>query len=232
MEQNSTLTTEYVQIDEVIYCLICSFGSITSIINILVLSSKKLKDSVYNYYLASSIIDLIYAVIIAFKIFITCGSQCLFRKKNLSTLIYILYFQDYFTSCLAINNILIEVFVSFQRFMIITNKKFLQNSRPILVIISISVFSLIYYLPVIFLKNIVFESNDVYALEYTKFGSSSAGKVFSIVLSLTRLVVASVVLFIINWFNLIRFRKLMVKKSNLAIKISSLRSNFIFLIKI
>lgn len=229
MEQNSTLSYQFVNTDEIIYCIVCSLGSITSLINIFVLSNKKLKDPVYSYYLASSIIDFIYVTIIALKIFITCGSPCIFRKNYLSTLIYILYFQDYLTSCLAITNILIEVFISLQRFMIISNKKFLLNFRPILVVIFLSVFCLIYYIPVIFLKSIQHESKDQYALESTKFGLSSGGKIFSIVLSLIRLIFASVVLFIINWLNLIRFRKLMVKKSNLALKIQDLRSKFYYL---
>lgn len=229
MEKNFTsFRSEYVNINEVIFCSICSFGSITSLINILVLSNKKLKDPVYSYYLTSTIIDFIYITIIAFKIFIVCGSKCNFRKNHLSTLIYNLYFQDYFTSCLAINNILLEIYVSLQRFMIISNKKFLQNSRPILVIVFISIFSIFYYLPVIFLKRLVSIPNENFVLENTKFGSSSFGKIISIILSLTRLILASMVLFLINWFNLTGFRKLMAKKSHLAFKIEDLRSNFRF----
>lgn len=229
MDKNfTTVSYEYVNIDEVIYCLICSIGSFTSLINILVLSSKKLKDPVYSYYLASTIIDFIYITIIAFKIFIICGSKCIFRKYHLSTLIYTLYFQDYFTSCLAINNILIEIYVSLQRLMIISNKKFLQNSRPIFIIVFIAIFSIIYYMPVIFLKIIAYK-NKKYVLENTTFGLSSSAKIISIFLSLTRLILASVVLFSINWFNLIGFRKLMAKKSHLSFKIDDLRSIFFYL---
>lgn len=216
-----------INLDEYIFCIICALGSVSSLINISVLTNPRLKDTVYKYFLASSIIDLFYTVIIALKIFITCGTECdNIRKNQLSTMVYILYFQDYLTSCFAINNILIEIFVSLQRFFIISNRKMMQHLKPLKVVLGIFMFTLVYYSPLMFMKEITSFNNN-FKLENTQFGTSSIGRVISVILTLTRLFLASVFLFAINWLNLVKFNRLMRKKMNLLVRCENLMSNFL-----
>lgn len=223
-------------IEEYIFCGLSSIGAITSIINAFVFLNRALKDQIFNFYIVSSLVDFIYSIVIAFMVLIECGSICdNIRGLHFLTHFYRIYLDDYLTSSLAINNILIEIFLSTQRFFIISNKKCLQSISSIRIILIVFCFSLLFYSPVLFLKRIVsidqhnssFNSTtNGYKLEYTEFGNSSIGRALPLILSSIRFILASVILFLINLFTLIKFRKHVNKKSNLKLKLSKLMGNF------
>lgn len=216
---NSSDFRYFTNIDEVLFTFISSLASITSLINICVFSNTNLKDPIYSYHLVSSIVDLVYSIIVSFFIFYKCGTSCdLVRGKAFSTQFYRAYLDDYFTSCLAINNILLELLASLQRFFMISNKTFLQSIKPKIFLPIIFTFSLVYYSPFLFMGKIVEKNINEFVIIKTEFGNSKLGDIITLILASLRLCIASPVLFIINFVTLIRFKHRLNRKSNLTIK--------------
>lgn len=219
---NVSADQEFYLWDEYFFCVLCTLGAITSLINLSVFLHPNLKDPIYKFYIASSILDFMYGTIIAFIIFILCGTLCeKLRSTTLATQVFWLVFDDYLTSCFAITNIFIELFLSLQRLFMITNKTFLQNLNPNKVLIFLCVIGLVYYIPVLFVRKIVkfdlsFANKTGYGLEQTDFGKSDLGRTFPVILSTIRLVIASIVLFSINVVSLIKFKNHINKKKSLT----------------
>lgn len=215
--------------EEYFYSAICCMGAFTSLLNITIFLNPKLKDPIYKFYLTSSVIDLMYTVILANALFLSCGTVCDdLRGTNYSNKFYWLFFDDYLTSCFAINNIIIELFVSIQRIIVLSNQNCFRNLKPTIVLPIIACIALIYYSPVLFLKEIVtneslFRNSTGFSLENTKFGNTTVGRIFPVVLASIRLLIASVVLFILNLFTLVKFRKHLNKKSNLKLNVLKLK---------
>lgn len=217
---NETLNVKssnfYIDWFEVTLCTLCFLGTFTSILNIIIFLNKKLKDQTYNYMLVISMVDFAYITIIGFEITFKCGSFCDILKNSYATQVYTLWFADYLTSCLAIMNILIELFVSIQRLFIILNKKFLQNVSFRIVLILISLVSIVYYIPVLFVRKIAHDpSLNIFKIVFTEFGDSNFGKSVPSVLSMIRLFFVLVCLSIVNFITFIEFKKHFSKKKKL-----------------
>ena len=225
------------EIASVIIPVICSFGIFTNILNIMVFLSPKLKDQSFKYLLAISISDLIYLSICSITFYIFCASFCSFNQ-TLASKIVNLYLFDYFTSCLAIYSILIEIFLSLQRFFILINKPLSKKFTFKTVLVTLFLISIIYYFPIILLKDIVTSvdrqnstlSNVSYAsfkpsysLVNSDIGKTSVGEVFPRVLTLIRIICVSLLLPIINTLIVIQFKKRFgkryQKKSNVLYKL-------------
>lgn len=220
---------------EVLYSCICCVGALTVTTNIAVFLNRQLKDPTYTFLLAEACVDLCYVSMLAFYLMFRCGlSQCEQRKLQLPYQIYVLVVANYLTSCMAINNIIIELFLSVQRLCIISNWSFLQNisaPRGVLVILTISA---VYYSPVLFLNKISSQTNAqgsvVFSLPLTDFGSSELGRITPAILITIRLSLATVGLFSVNLFMFFKFHKHLEKKSRLkASKASSMTSTFYFI---
>lgn len=192
---------------------LCLIGVFTSMINIFIFWNLRQKDQIYKFYLFSSIADYFYMLMIAFYVLFSCGTPCEnLNSKKLYRHIYMIALDDYLTSCLAIYTILIELFVTIQRYCMFTTKKYFQSHQPNIVMALTSAFSLLFYLPVIFLKKIVYLGENSFQIEYTNFGQSKAGRLIPIILSTIRLSIASILLLVINIFTLIKFQKYLKKK--------------------
>lgn len=218
---NLTTTTTTVLVytlvwPQFIYSSICLFGATTVSINISVFANKKLTDRTYQFLLVEAIVDLLYITMMGCSSLINCGTPCQSRSQTLWAQIIRFCFYEYLTSCFAINNILIEVFLSLERLCVISNRQILQkcNFKP--VIIGIASFSLAYYTPVLFMKQFVTEDDGItYRLVLTSFGKSRAGRLFPGILSFVRLVLATIVLFSINMTTFVKFKRHVKKKSKL-----------------
>lgn len=210
---------------------VCIIAALTSLINVSVFVNSELKDQIYKYYFTSSLFDLFYVIILAFYVFTVCGTLCEYRVSLLSTQIYWLYFTDFITSCLAIINVMIDLFLSLQRLFMISNKKHLQNLKAKNVLFVLVFLGLIYYIPVLFIKKIVLYEQQIepnsttkqikYKLEYTEFGNSIFGRIIPLILSSLRILMASVILFFINLVTLSRFKSHFNKKTNIKFHKSS-----------
>ncbi len=136
--------------------------------------------------------------------------------------------DDYFTSSLAIFIILVEILLSFQRYLILINKAFLLNVFKCYFKVSsgLFLFALVYYLPFLFRKNILesqinyysansstlFETIKVFSIIETSFGNSSLGGWITVALAAVRIVLGTVVLTAINIVNAIKFKNILNKK--------------------
>jgi hypothetical protein len=199
-----------------LYTSICLFGTLTVSLNVSIfVNRRRLTDRTYRFLLVEAIVDLFYIVIMGCSSLINCGTPCLSRANTLWAQVIRYGFYDYLTSCFAINNILIEIFLSVERLCVISNKPFLQKLSFKPVIVSIAVFSLVFYSPVLFLKQFVYLGNGTYQLASTSFGLSSAGRIIPGVLSTIRLLLATVCLFAINITTFVKFKRHVKKKSKL-----------------
>ena len=145
--------------------------------------------------------------------------------------------DDYLTSSLAIFVILIEIALSFQRYFILTNQTFFLNvlESYVKVFSILFIFSLAYYLPMLFRKNILrtqvnyyslntsilVETLQVYSIVETDFGASSLGHWIPVALTVIRIILGTVVLTAVNVLNAIKFEKRIRKKINLKLKVAA-----------
>lgn len=205
-----------------IYSSICFFGACTVLINISVFLNKNLIDRTYKFLLAEALVDFAYIVIMGCSSLINCGSPCASRTNTLAAQIVRFCFYDYLTSCFAINNILIEIFLSLERLFVISNNHFLQTLPFNRVILCINAFALVYYTPVLLLKRFLLVDNSdngsssyFYSLVLTDIGKSAFGRAIPGVLSIIRLLLATVCLFGINMTTFIKFKRHIKRKSKL-----------------
>jgi hypothetical protein len=140
-------------------------------------------------------------------------------------------FADYATSCLAVLGIIAELYLTLQRLFKIMNNGFFEKIKYLYVFLVIGVVSLLFYVPVLFLKQIVLvesKSNNRtrYQLQLTEYGFSEIGKATPIVLSFIRIILVTVVLLCLNVATVVKFKKYLDKKKNLLP-----RRKFFFLIE-
>ena len=103
--------------------------------------------------LAQSISDFIYLFSLSFEIFYYCPIDVI--RLSFGIHVYSIIFDFYISSALAIFYILVEIWISFQRYLILKNKKLLENVSYKRIISFFAVFSFIYYFPAIFLHKVV-----------------------------------------------------------------------------
>lgn len=212
---NTTLLNEfYINWDEIGLCMLNFFGSVTNIINMSVFLNKNLKDSVYKYMLGISFIDFVYITLVGFEIAYRCGSSCDYRFYDYSTQLYELIIIDYFTSCLALTNILIELYLSVDRLFLLSNSKFLHKKPTKLIILMFLIISLFFYMPTLFLKKIIKITGKHHTV-LSNFGKSNMGKLVPGILSGIRLFFAIFFLSVVNTITFIKFRKRLFCKMSL-----------------
>jgi hypothetical protein len=107
-----------------LYIFACLLGLFTLSINIKIFLNSQLTDHIYKYVLAESFVDLFYLGLLSAAPLFYIDSI----KSAYLTQLYILVIFNYLTSCMAINNILIQLFISIQRLSIILNSSFLKKN--------------------------------------------------------------------------------------------------------
>ena len=191
--------------------IISSFGAISNLINVIIFLNPKLKNQTYRLMLIISIANFFYLFFCAFQIISDCG-DCIISKSYLSKL-YDLCIGDYLSSCLAIFIIFIEITISVKRYMILSNSLRFQTIPINFIIIILFSISILFYLPVLYLKNVQeINANSttnemVYKLIPSEFGKSSFGKSIPIILASIRLFLATIVMSTLNILTTIKFRK-------------------------
>jgi hypothetical protein len=128
------------------------FGLVTNILNACVFLDRRMEDATFKYMLATSLNDILYLIFTSWNINKYC-TQCPLYSAYV-TQIYLIWLNDWFTSSQALFNILIDIFISLQRYFILLNKPFFQMNamNHYLVILVISIISMLYYLPLVFFK--------------------------------------------------------------------------------
>jgi hypothetical protein len=166
-----------------------------------------------------AVVDFLYSALILVMYFFiclpsdnTCGPTILFLNR----LLYIAI-SEYLTSCFALANILIEVFLTLQRTVLLSKNAtwFLKNTDVMRVCLVVFLVSFFYYLPVLFMHKIVtvrgFEHNRSvildFKLEQTWFGMHSLTKTLAAVLSSIRIFLVTVVLLVLNVMTVFKFNQ-------------------------
>ncbi len=201
---NDYFQTKILQISEQIVCV---FGLISNTLSVLLFLKAKLKDSSYKYMLVTSFSDLIYLSLI--MIFLLGG---LLYENSYFQQIYSIWIDDYFTSCLAIFSIQIDIVLALQRYLILLNKTCCQKISHNLIMSALFVISLMYYLPVIFFKDVICRSSNQTNLTHceavrNQLGSSLFGNLSVILMSAFRFFLVIIVLTSINILNSYKFKK-------------------------
>jgi len=209
---------------------ICIFGFITNLINIIIFLNSKMKDISFKYLLAISISDLLYLFSLSY-LFISQCVDCPLHNTYFTHLYDFIFFH-YFAPCLAIFCIFTEIILSLILYSVLKNKTYLQSLNFYLVIGFTLFVSFIYYLPLLFFKNIssinksnndtnktIINYNNEYTEVDTSLGSSLYGQVLPIILQSIRIFLVIFVLTGINILNAIEFKKRYSSRSQVVLVI-------------
>ena len=193
----------------ILYINLCMFGSLTNLVNILIFLDSSLKDKVFRYLLMISINDFLYFSLTTLVFILRV-------VKNFSyiSMLLELYSDTYFTSCLAIYKILIELVISLDRYFILCNKRLLKENSHKIVLPALLVISLAFYSPVLLMYDIKLESNSTtdYSLVGNNFYKSLTGETLLKIIWVSRAFVSSILLLIINIIASIKLNKISEKR--------------------
>lgn len=197
-----------------IFVFICLLGIFANAINIAVFIMPNMKDSSFKYMLTTSIVKMFYLKLLLIRLLISCENCSL--KDFYITQIYHIIVYDYLTSILALFSTIADNILSLQRYLILVNNSIYRRVSQVRILFLILVFSIIYYSPVLFFKNIHLNtknctnSNETqrhYSLVLSYVGQSLFGKIVPIVLSMIRMFFDTFLLAFINILNVYEFRK-------------------------
>jgi hypothetical protein len=223
--------------------LICIFGVITNLLNIMVFMSSALKDRSFKYMLANSISGIVYlgCFLIDYYVFVNDNGDDV-ATKSFSAQLFLLLVDDYFTSCCAFFCILNDVFLSLERFIIVTNKRhYIKVSCGLILFIDF-IASLLFYSPLFLLKSIVVEVETdssyhdqknqlmsknfsislpssslntvrfIYATRPSMFSKSTLGKAIPAIISFFRIFLAIFFLSAINVVTAVKLKSFLSKR--------------------
>jgi len=192
----------------VIIPVICVFGMITNLLNIIIFSNIKMKKPTFKLMLAMSINDLIYLAL-CFPLSVYYCENCQELRLSEWYTIYLHYIDDYFTSGQAFFSILIDIVLAVDRYRMISNKKYVQNLSFKWEILLMAVISLFFFFPVIFFKS-RYECPPNFIIRiYTK----RMYETIYLVLIIIRFILAVFVLSIINFKILTKFSLMFRRKA-------------------
>jgi hypothetical protein len=152
-----------------------------------------------------------------------CGQFCT-HEKTFITRIYEIYLFYYFSNVLDIFNILVEIIIATQRYIIVANQ-ILPFKMPIrFVLVCLLIFSALYCLPVLIWEEVIIKNAKINSEESMSESNGTdldrAYKILFGVLSSIRCLFFLALLILINLFTLLRF-KTQVKQKKLMKSIAS-----------
>ena len=222
-----------VEIKEFIWTYIlpplCFIGLFTNAINVLVFAQKKkLKNSIYKYFLCHSVVDLVYLFF--------CFVRFLLKLDHLSYFtywpqLYEILVYGYFTSALAMMMVFIQLIIAIKRLLIVVNINLTVKLKFRYIITICAILSFLIYLPIPLSNTLVFM--DMFSNQTVDFSNALSSHrvittlhieswmknktlaIFNSIAPAFRGLVAPVLMMGLNIALLIKFRKLAVRKSNL-----------------
>jgi hypothetical protein len=196
---------------------------ITSILNIIILSNRKLNDSTYKFLMVISISEFFYAgfLLLYSLLYTLCGDEACNPVAYYFYLLFFIIISEYVTSCLPFFNILMEGFLTIKRIIIISKKTHLKkciNSKHL--VFGILLLSFLIHTPNIFMYRITPIRRDFhnatqtfYKMDKTWFGQTKIAKIILISVTLIRLFLSTIGLFIMNIITLNKFTQYMNRKT-------------------
>lgn len=133
--------------------LISAFGICTNLTNIVVFSSKNLKDVTFKYLRINALCNFIYLLICFFLFVARCGVYCDYGKTYFTQL-YMLVLYNYTKGVFALLSNCILITVGLYRFLIVTNKNNELFKRYKAILSYLFLFSVIFYSPNLFSREI------------------------------------------------------------------------------
>lgn len=198
--------------------LICLFGVFTNGLNAAVFVHPRMKDVSFKYLFVMSLTEMVYLGMNV-MLFVTYCDDCHITRAY-STQVYLLMSREFLSRSFIMFNILCNIFLSLQRYMLLKNRAYMKNSVHLFLIVCLLLFSLLYYLPVFSLRRISsiipinnsnesasVKSGDEYKLEDTEFGASFQGKLLLTLLQSFRFFLGSIVLGILNFLNIYELKQ-------------------------
>lgn len=191
--------------------IICLFGCLTNGISIAVFLNPQMKDISFKYMLVVSMSDFMNLALNSYTFMSFC-EECP-QNKYYSTQFHRLYLSRYLAGCFALLSVATEVFLSYQRYMILLNKKQLKLRSHFLIIVILLVISLIIHTPFALDRDIVsIKENNTnqtigYELKPNAIDCSVAYKVITFLVVILRQILGTVVLSVINLLNVFEMRK-------------------------
>jgi hypothetical protein len=207
--------------------IMASFSTLTSLFNIIVFSHPNLKDPTFKILLLVSIVDFCYMTLTLYDFSFTikckpspilCGEQSQISAYMTSYVV-----NKYLTSCLAIFNIMMEIYLSVNRLLLIRNITLIKDVTVRTVGPIFGSLALIYYLPSLFANRLektgivyVYRNQTFvdYALVLTEFGSSPVGQWVTSAIQILRIVLVVLVIFPINIVSIFLFQKYLIQKND------------------
>ncbi len=190
----------------------CVFGLITNTLSVLVFLKANLKDSSFKYMLVTSFSDLLYLGLSLIAAILSDLYEADGFNHSYFKNIYLLWIDDYFTGCLAIFCILIDIVLALQRYLILLNKTCCQKMSHNIIMIVLLIISLIYYLPILYFTDVICNFSNQTNLTQCKAvrnqqGSSLLGNLSVILMSAFRIFLVIIILTSINILNSYEFKK-------------------------
>lgn len=196
--------------------LICLFGILTNILNIAVFLHPKMKDVSFKYMLALAVSDVLYLSFLSASFIIYC-KNCV-ASQTIGYVIYFIVIFYYLTGSLALFDILIENFLSIQRYLLIQNKPFPTLISYKLIIIILCSISFIICLIVPFCFEIIETKTSnkyLYSIVKNRLCKTSNGKFTIIIFGFLRLGLGTGLLSLLNVLNVIALKnRLQTKLKN------------------
>jgi len=177
---------------------------ITNGLNTAVFLNSKMKNTTFKFMLAISINDFFYLLFCVFTTIIFCENCSSIRYTYFFSL-YLLIVANFLGPCLAMFTIFTDIILSIHRFYIITNKKHWIWTKPKWILFIISVISIIFYLPLLFLKRIDANEN---ILEFT----NSISEYVYLSIHIIRFILSVIVLSILNIINFYKYKSMNYNK--------------------
>lgn len=204
--------------------IVCLFGVVTNGLNIAVFLNSRMKDPTFKYMLAISISNFLYTGLLSYGYVVYCDECTL--NKSYGTQVFKIIVNNYISSSLAVFSNLVEIYLSMQRYFILTNKNNLQTISYKLVLFILFIVAALYYVNVLFCYDIikyeyVYEDQVLFTHHSTalsNYSRSDFGKAITLTFVTMRIVLSTVVLPSINVVNLYLFRKIFKKKLETKLK--------------
>jgi hypothetical protein len=179
-------------------------GLLTNFINIIIFINKKFEDRIFKYLLFHSITDFVYLATVSISVNFNYGYDS-FKATVLGKILNVIIFK-YFTFCLALFAIIIEINISFQRYLTVANKsycKIIKEGTPYIITLILLFICLAAYSPFIL-------------REFNIISDSSIYKYYILIIAMIRGPISTLILTVICILTLINFKKKMNKKTLLT----------------
>lgn len=188
------------------------------------------RNPIFKFLIAMSIADSLYTgILFGLRLFeiVSTPTKLFVQSSSYFYLLLNVVASDYFTSCLAIFNILMECFIKVHRILIVSRKDLVFYNKaglsfrmigPGIILASLSI-----YIPVLFMKQIEqvslnrSDSNTTtmtheYKLVVTKFGRSIFSAVYTNIITFVRISLVTFVLFVLNIAALVKMKAYLSQK--------------------